>query len=57
MPATSQAMQHFAGMSKTAHGRAILRAHGKKPMPAKVADEYASTKTKNLPKHVLRKKK
>lgn len=57
MPAVSEAQQHLAGMSKTAKGRAILRKHGKTPMPAKVADEYASTSTKNLPKHVLRKSK
>lgn len=56
MPAVSEAQQHFAGMSKTAKGRAILRKHGKTPMPSKVADEYARTKTSSLPKHVLRKK-
>jgi len=27
-------------MSKTAAGRRKLRAHGKEPMPEKVADEY-----------------
>ena len=27
-------------MSKTAAGRAKLRAHGKKPAPASVAEEY-----------------
>ncbi len=57
MPAVSDAQQHYAGMSKTAKGRAILRKHGKKPMPPAVADEYAHKSKPNLPKHVLKKPK
>ena len=40
MPSTSQAQHGFAAMSRTAAGRAKLRAHGKKPMPMDVANEY-----------------
>lgn len=40
MPSTSQAQHGFAAMSRTAAGRAKLRAHGKKPMPVDVANEY-----------------
>ena len=55
MPAKSKAQQHMAGMSKTPKGRAMLRARGIKPMPMKVADEYAHTKTRGLPKHKRKK--
>jgi hypothetical protein len=41
MPAVSEKQRGFAGMSKTAAGRAKLRAHGKTPMPPKVASEFA----------------
>ena len=41
-------------MSKTPEGRATLRAHGKKPMPVKVATEFQKASkgisTKRLPK-------
>lgn len=57
MPAVSKAQQRFAGMSKTAKGRAILRKHGKTPMPAKVADEYATGSTKGKPQRVKKKKR
>jgi len=40
MPSESQAQHGFAAMSKTPEGRAKLRAHGKKPMPQDVAEEY-----------------
>jgi hypothetical protein len=40
MPSESQAQHGFAAMSKTPEGRAKLRAHGKKPMPADVAEAY-----------------
>ncbi len=40
MPSVSQAQHGFAGMSRTAAGRRKLRAHGKTPMPEKVAEEY-----------------
>lgn len=40
MPSTSRAQHGFAAMSRTAAGRRKLRAHGKKPMPVKVASEY-----------------
>ena len=52
MPAKSKAQQHFAGMSKTPAGRKELRAHGKTPMPAKVASEYAKGSTKGKPVRV-----
>lgn len=59
MPVVSDAQRGFMAMSKTAHGRAILKKHGKKPAPASVADEYlkASKGKTNLPKHVLKKKR
>jgi hypothetical protein len=40
MPSTSQAQHGFMAMSRTAAGRRKLRAHGKKPAPASVADDY-----------------
>jgi hypothetical protein len=40
MPSKSQAQHGFAAMSRTAKGRAMLKAHGKKPMPESVANEY-----------------
>ena len=40
MPVVSQAQAGFTAMSKTPAGRAKLRAHGKKPMPVKVATEF-----------------
>jgi hypothetical protein len=40
MPSVSQAQAGFMAMSKTAAGRAKLRAHGKKPAPVAVASEY-----------------
>lgn len=40
MPSESRAQHGFAAMSRTAAGRAKLRAHGKTPMPVKVANEY-----------------
>jgi hypothetical protein len=55
MPAVSQAQQRFAAMSKSAKGRAALRASGKKPMPNDVAGEFANTARKNLPKRVRKK--
>lgn len=46
MPAESKAQRGFAGMSLTKKGRAILRAHGKKPMPMDVAKEFVHGKPK-----------
>ena len=47
------------GMSRTAKGRAALRAHGKKPAPASVANEYLKAskgmKFSKLAKHVRKK--
>ncbi len=47
-------------MSKTAAGRRKLRAHGKKPMPVKVANEYMQAdrgrKIGKLARHVAKKK-
>lgn len=60
MPSVSQAQHGFAGMSKTAAGRRKLRAHGKEPMPEKVANEYLKADTGRkigkLAKHVKAKK-
>jgi len=51
MPSTSQAQHGFAAMSRTPEGRAKLRAHGKKPMPQNVAEEYmAADKGKKIGK-------
>jgi hypothetical protein len=54
MPVVSQAQAGFVAMSKTPEGRAKLRAHGKEPMPVKVAKEYQKatkgTQVSKLPK-------
>ena len=59
MPSSSQAQAGFMAMSKTAAGRAKLRAHGKTPAPEKVASEYQAAdkgrKIGNLPKHAEKK--
>lgn len=59
MPSESQAQHGFAAMSRTAAGRRKLRAHGKKPMPTDVADEYMKAdkgrKIGKLAKHVHKK--
>jgi hypothetical protein len=59
MPSASQAQHGFAAMSRTAKGRATLKAHGKTPMPEKVAKEYmAADKGKKigaLAKHAKKK--
>lgn len=59
MPSTSQAQHGFAAMSRTAAGRAKLRAHGKKPMPMSVAKEYMAAdkgrKIGRLAKHARKK--
>jgi hypothetical protein len=56
MPSESQAQHGFAAMSRTAAGRRKLRAHGKKPMPEGVANEYLQAdkgrKIGKLAKHV-----
>jgi hypothetical protein len=53
MPVESTAQRGFMAMSKTAAGRAKLRAHGKKPAPVSVASEFlkASKGKTDLPKH------
>lgn len=60
MPSVSQAQAGFMAMSKTAAGRAKLRAHGKTPAPEKVASEYQAAdkgrKISHLAKHVRQKK-
>lgn len=47
-------------LSRTAKGRAELKAHGKKPAPAGVAADYQAAdkgrSMKNLPRHVRKKK-
>lgn len=40
MPSVSGAQHGFMAMSRTAAGRRKLRAHGKTPAPADVANEY-----------------
>ena len=57
MPVESKAQQGFMAMSKTAKGRAELRAHGKKPAPVAVASEFlkASKGKKHLPEHAAKK--
>ena len=45
MPSTSQAQHAFMAMSRTSAGRAKLKAHGKKPAPASVANEYMKADT------------
>jgi hypothetical protein len=59
MPSVSQAQSHFAAMSRTAAGRRKLRAHGKKPMPESVANDYMKADTGRkigkLAKHVRKK--
>ena len=59
MPSVSQAQAGFMAMSKTAAGRAKLRAHGKKPAPEKVASEYQAAdkgrKIGKLARHVKKK--
>jgi hypothetical protein len=58
MPATSKAQAGFAAMSRSAKGRATLRAHGKTPMPADVATEYMpqkGQKISRLPRYAGRK--
>jgi len=42
MPSESGAQHAFMEMSKTAKGRAQLKAHGKEPAPKAVASEFSS---------------
>lgn len=60
MPSTSQAQHGFMAMSRTAAGRAKLRAHGKKPAPMSVANDYMKADTGRkigkLAKHVRKAK-
>lgn len=59
MPSESQAQHGFAAMSTTSYGRARLRAHGKKPMPTSVAQDFLhadkGVKIGKLAKHVKKK--
>jgi len=59
MPSVSQAQAGFMAMSRTAAGRAKLRAHGKKPAPVSVAKDYQAAdkgrKIGKLAKHVRKK--
>lgn len=45
MPSVSKAQHGFMAMSRTAKGRAALKAHGKQPAPASVANEYMQADT------------
>lgn len=60
MPSVSQAQAGFMAMSRTAKGRAELRAHGKTPAPVSVAEDFAKAdkghKIGKLPKHVKKAK-
>jgi hypothetical protein len=40
MPSANVHQHGFMAMSRTAKGRAQLRAHGKKPAPVSVANEF-----------------
>ena len=40
MPSISGAQHNFFAMSRSAKSRAKLKAHGKKPAPVKVANEF-----------------
>lgn len=59
MPSVSRAQFGFMAMSKTAAGRAKLRAHGKQPAPVSVAKDYQEAdrgrKIGSLAKHVRKK--
>ena len=59
MPVESQSQAGFMGMSRTPKGRAALRAHGKKPAPASVAEDFLKAskgmKFGKLAKHVRKK--
>ena len=59
MPSVKRALHAFAAMSRTAKGRAELKAHGKTPMPSDVANEYMKADTGRkigkLAKHVRKK--
>ncbi len=59
MPSVSQAQAGFVALSRTAAGRAKLRASGKKPMPEKVAADYQAAdkgrSIRKLAKHVRKK--
>lgn len=59
MPSVSRAQAGFMAMSRTAAGRAKLRAHGKKPAPVRVAREYGEAdkgrKIGRLAKHARKK--
>ncbi len=59
MPSVSQAQHGFAAMSRTAAGRAKLRAHGKTPMPMNAANDYMQAdkgrKIGKLARHVKKK--
>jgi len=56
MPSTSQAQHGFMAMSRSAKGRAALEAHGKKPAPTNVANDFMKADTGKkigkLSKHV-----
>ena len=44
MPAKTEKQRRFAAMSATKEGRAELKAHGKQPMPVKVAKDFRRKK-------------
>ena len=59
MPSISQAQHAYMAMSRTAAGRAKLRAHGKTPAPVSVASEFMAAdrgrKIGKLAKHAKKK--
>ena len=58
MPSTSKAQHAFMEMSKSAAGRAKLKASGKKPAPVSVAKEFSAAdkgRVGKLAKHARKK--
>ena len=59
MPVESKAQAGFMAMSRTKAGRAKLKAHGKTPAPASVADDFLKSskgmKFSKLKEHVRKK--
>ena len=59
MPSVSRSQHAFMAMSRSAKGRAALKASGKKPAPASVGAEFTKADIgKHFPnKHVMKRKK
>ena len=50
MPSTSKKQHNFMAMSASVQGRAWLKAHGRKPASAKVAEEFLAEDKKKKKK-------